>query len=246
VLHAEGGGGVLAPRLPSDVIVMGPSVIVIARSEQAVGLRKRLGNDPSVALFTDCESLKALDLILSGPPKILALDRGFVATARAAALVARVKAEPHLRATDVRVLAEDEANLPVLLSSRAPGLEGALVRSSYPLDYCGTRRAPRFHTSQDVNVSINGEGGHIINLSCIGAQLLATLRLRPEEPIRVALLDTESEVRLKGVVAWSVAEPQNGMICYRAGVEFVDPDSMTLEAFCVRNIADPDRTTSAA
>ncbi len=136
---------------------MGPAVIVIARSEQAVGLRKRLGNDPSVALFTDSDSLKALEAILSGPPKILALDRSFVATARAAALVARVKSEPHLRATDVRVLAEDETNLPVLLSSRAPGLEGALMRSSYPLDYCGTRRAPRFLTTHDVNVAVNGE-----------------------------------------------------------------------------------------
>ena len=226
--------------------VMGPSVIVIARSEQTVGLRKRFGNDPSVALFSDCESLKALEAILSGPPKILALDRSFVATARAAALVARVKAEPHLRATDVRVLAEDEAHLPVLLSSRAPGLEGALMRSSYPLDYCGTRRAPRFLTTRDVHVAVNGEGGHLINLSCIGAQLMATLRVRPEEAIRVALLDGQGEVRLKGVVAWSVAEPHDGVVCYRAGIEFVDPDSMTLEAFCVRNIADPDRAPSAA
>jgi hypothetical protein len=225
---------------------MGPSVIVIARSEQAVGLRKRLGHDPSVALFTDGDSLKALEVILAGPPKILALDRSFVATARAAALVARVKAEPHLRATDVRVLAEDEANLPVLLSLRAPGLEGALMRSSYPLDYCGTRRAPRFLTSEDVNVAVNGASGQLVNLSCLGAQLMADLRLRPQEPIRVGLVDGEGEVRLNGVVAWSIAEPVNGAVCYRAGIEFVDPDSMTLEAFCVRNIADPDHSSSAA
>src|SRR6202035_3946172 len=84
------------------------SVIVIARSEQTVGLRKRFGTESDVALFSDCDSLKALDAILAHPPKILALDRAFAATARAAALVARLRAEPHLRATDVRVLAEDE------------------------------------------------------------------------------------------------------------------------------------------
>jgi len=229
-----------------SIIEMLPSVIVIARSDQAVGLKKRLGHEPGVALFSDGESLKALEAILAAHPRILALDRMFVATGRAAALVARVKAEPHLRATDVRVLAEDEANMPVLLSSRAPGIEGALVRSSYPLDYCGTRRAPRFFTSRDVNVAVNGEGGLLINLSCIGAQLTAALRLRPEEAIRVTLLDGQSEVRLKGVVAWSVAEPHNGAFWYRAGVEFVDSESMTIEAFCVRNIADPDRTPSAA
>ena len=236
----------MASHLPKKKVPMGPAMIVIARSEQAVGLRKRLGNDPSVALFTDGDSLKALEAILSGPPKILALDRSFVATARAAALVARVKAEPHLRATDVRVLAEDETNLPVLLNSRGPGLEGALVRASYPLDYCGTRRAPRFHTNHDVNVAVNGEAGHLIDLSCLGAQLMATLRLRPEEAIRVSLLDSKDEVRMKGVVAWSIAEPANGTVCYRAGIEFVEPDSMTLEDFCVRNIADPDHASSSA
>lgn len=225
---------------------MGPSVIVIARSEQAVGLKKRLSHEPGVALFSDCESLKALEAILTSHPKILALDRMFVATARAAALVARVKSDPTLQATDVRVLAEDESNLPVLLNSRVHGLEGALVRSSYPLDYCGTRRAPRFRTTRDVNVAVNGKNGQLVNLSCIGAQVRASLRLRPEEPIRVALLDGHGEVRLKGVVAWCVAEPIDGQVTYRAGLEFVDPDSMTLEAFCVRNIANPDRTPSAA
>src|SRR5262245_30638335 len=127
---------------------MSPSIIVIARSDQAVGLKKRLGHETGVALFSDCEALKALDAVLAAHPKILALDRTFVATARAAALVARVKAEPHLRHTEVRVLAEDESNLPVLLNARVPGFEGALMRSSYPLDYCGTRRAPRFRTGR--------------------------------------------------------------------------------------------------
>jgi hypothetical protein len=229
-----------------SIFEMLPSVIVIARSDQAVGLKKRLGHEPGVALFSDGESLKALEAILAAHPKILALDRMFVATARAAALVARVKSDPQLQATDVRVLAEDEANLPVLLNARVPGFEGALVRSSYPLDYCGTRRAPRFITSRDVNVAVNGKNAQLVNLSCIGAQVRASLRVRPEEAIRVALLDGHGEVRLKGVVAWCVAEPIEGQVTYRAGVEFVDPDSMTLEGFCVRNIAQPDRASSAA
>jgi len=236
----------MASALPIRIYNMVPSVIVIARSEQAAGLRKRLGTESGVALYSDCESLKALEAILAGPPKILALDRSFVATARAAALVARVKSEPALKSTDVRVLAEDEMHLPVLFNSRVPGFEGALVRASYPLDYCGTRRAPRFITQGRVNVVVNGKGGRLINVSCIGAQLSAALRLRPEEPVRISLTDAQGEVKLKGVIAWSVVEPLDGQICYRAGVEFVEPDSMTLETFCSRNIAGPDRTSSAA
>jgi hypothetical protein len=232
------------PRLALSAGEM--SVMVIARSEQAVGLRKRFGAESDVALFSDCDSLKALDAILAHPPKILALDRAFAATARAAALVARLRAEPHLRATDVRVLAEDELNLPVLLNARAPGLEGALMRSSYPLDYCGTRRAPRFVAAEDVSVLINGMRGRLIDLSCIGVQLVATTRLRPEEPLRVALTDPSAEVRVRGVVAWSVVVPSGADLAYRAGVEFIDPDSLTLEAFCVRNIASPARTSSTA
>jgi hypothetical protein len=220
--------------------------MVIARSEQAVGFRKRFGTESDVALFSDCDSLKALDAILAHPPRILALDRAFAATARAAWLVARLKSERLLRATDVRVLAEDEMNLPVLLNTRAPGLEGALIRSSYPLDYCGTRRAPRFVTAEEVCILVNGMRGRLIDLSCIGIQLVATTRLRPEEPLRVALVDQSVEVRIRGVVAWSVVVPSGAELAYRAGVEFVDADSLTLEAFCVRNIASPDRTSSAA
>lgn len=219
---------------------MAPSIIVIARAEQAVGLRKRLGHEAGVALYSDSESLKALDAILAASPRILALDRSFVVTARAASLVARLRTEPHLRATEVRVLAEDESNLPLLLNARVPGFEGALIRSSYPLDYCGTRRAPRFMT-RDVSAVVNGKNGQLVNLSCMGAQVLDALRVRPEEAIRLALIDRQAEVRLKAVVAWCIAEPTSGSVIYRAGVEFVDPDSVTLEAFCVRNIADPVR-----
>jgi hypothetical protein len=220
--------------------------MVIARSDQAVGLRKRFGAEADVALFSDCDSLKALDAILAHPPKILALDRAFATTARAASLVARLRSEPQLRATDVRVLAEDEMNLPVLLSARSPGIEGALMRASYPLDYCGTRRAPRFVAAEDVHVLVNGDLGRLIDLSCIGVQLVATTRLRPEEPLRVALVDQSAEIRVRGVVAWSVVVPSGTELAYRAGVEFIDPDSLTLEAFCVRNIASPPRTSSTA
>lgn len=224
---------------------MVPSVIVIARPEQ-VGLKKRLSHEPGVALFSDAESLQALEAILAAPPRILALDRMFVATARAAALVARVKSDPNLQGTDVRVLAEDEENLPLLLSVRVPGFESALVRSSYPLDYCGTRRAPRFTTNRDVNVAVNGENGELMDLSCIGAQVRASLRIRPEEAVRVALIDRHGEVFLKGVVAWCVAEAIQGAVTYRAGLEFVEFDSIPLEVFCVRNIAHADRTPTVA
>ena len=32
----------------------------------------------------------------------------------------------------------------ILETNKALGLEGAVLKTSHPLDYCGTRRAPRF------------------------------------------------------------------------------------------------------
>jgi hypothetical protein len=222
---------------------MGPSVIVIARAEHEVALRKRLGTEQSVALFSDADALKAFDAVAAHPPKILALDRTFAFTARGAAIVARLKHDQRMGAIDLRVLAEDETNTPTILETKAKalGLESALLKTSHPLDYCGTRRAPRFPITDDAGVIVNGENGKLVNLSSTGAQLLVHMRLRPSEPLRLALIDSDAEVKVRGVVAWSSVESDNGTLAYRAGVEFINPDAMSLDAFCVRRI-----TTSAA
>lgn len=219
---------------------MGPSVVVITRSEQEVALRKRLGVESSVALFSEHEALKAVETIVGHPPKILALDRAFAFTARGAALVARLKADPRLGGVDLRVLAEDETSAPVILSSRTLGLESAILKTSHPLDYCGTRRAPRFAVAADADVVVNGERGRLVNLSSTGVQVLALVRLRPDEPLRLALVDAAAEVKVRGVVAWSAAEAVHSTLRYRAGVEFINPDAFKLDAFCARHMAARD------
>jgi hypothetical protein len=129
----------------------------------------------------------------------------------------------------------------MILETKALGLEGALLKTSHPLDYCGTRRAPRFPVTDGASVVVNGENGTLVNLSSTGAQLLVHMRLRPSEPLRLALVDSDSEVKVRGVVAWSSVEADNGALAYRAGVEFINPDALSLDAFCVRRL-----TTSTA
>ena len=220
---------------------MGPSVIVIGRAEHEVALRKRLGSEPSVALFSDADALKAFDAVDAHPPKILALDRTFAFTARGAALVARLKHDQRMGAIDLRVLTDDETNSPMILETKALGLEGAVLKTSHPLDYCGTRRAPRFPVTDAAAVVVNGENGTLVNLSSTGAQVLVRMRLRPSEPLRLALVDADAEVKVRGVVAWSSVETAEGGLAYRAGVEFINPDALSLDAFCVRRM-----TTSTA
>jgi hypothetical protein len=218
-----------------------PSVIVIVRSEQAPGLRKRLSADSTVALFSEADSLKALDSVLHHPPRVLALDRTFAATARGAGLVRQVRAETHANATEIRVLAEDENNQPLILGGRIAAVD-SVIKVSYPLDYCGTRRALRFAVVDTVTAAVNGERGRLVNLSFAGAQVLVPLRVRPEESLRVAIMDGEVETRAHGIVAWSAAEPCGPEVLYRAGVQFVDADTESLEELCVRHGSASHRT----
>ncbi len=217
---------------------MSASVVIIARSDVAAGWRKRLGADPAVALFSDCESLRAMDAIVAHPPKIVALDRGFGTTARGAALVSRLKTDPTLRHTDVRVLAEDETNMPVLLDAPTVHFDAALLKATYPLDYCGTRRAPRFVVDDEAEIVVNGANGRLVNMSVTGAQTLLFTRVRPDETLRLALVDDAGEVKARGVVAWSSVERSSSGVRYRAGIEFVNVESQQVEAFCTRHIAE--------
>jgi hypothetical protein len=222
---------------------MNPSVIMIARSEQAAGLRKRFAPDSTVALFSDAEALRALDAVLRQAPRILALDRAFAATARGAALVRQVKAEAHAGATEIRVLAEDEDNQPLILSSRIASVE-SVMRASHPLDYCGTRRSLRFNVLDSVRLAVNGERGRLVNLSFAGAQLVVPVRIRPEEALRITLTEAaaEDDTRVRGVVAWCTVEPTGALMIYRAGVEFTDADTRRIEDLCVRYGSAAHRT----
>ena len=105
---------------------MGPSVIVIAPCRTRGRAPQAAVPEPSVALFSDADALRAFDAVETHPPKILALDRTFAFTARGAALVARLKGDQRMGAIDLRVLTEDETNSPMILETKALGLEGAL------------------------------------------------------------------------------------------------------------------------
>jgi len=76
----------------------------------------------------------------------------------------------------------------------------------------------------------------LIDLSTFGAQVVSTSVLKPNQRVRVALTDDQTNVRLNGAVAWASFEipPKSGPR-YRAGIEFVDADQRAVEAFSVRH-----------
>jgi hypothetical protein len=58
-----------------------PLIVVIVNAEHAVGCRKHL-TESGVAVFAHTEPRQALEPILKRPPKVVALDLSFAATAR--------------------------------------------------------------------------------------------------------------------------------------------------------------------
>lgn len=222
-----------------------PVAVIIARPEHTKAFKKWLGSSSAVSLFEDSESLRAVEAILKRPPKLLAIDRIFAETSRAAALVSRLKTASPSPKIDLRVLLEDEANVPLILAQPLASLEEALLQTSRPLDRAGTRRAVRFSMNRRP-VVVNGEEGELVDLSVTGAQILLPLRVQPSQPLRLTIVDGPTEIRCNGSVAWSVAVPMGGTIRYRAGMEFISPDTKKLEALCNLYGGPPDHTFGAA
>ena len=223
-----------------------PAAIVIVNAVHAVTLRKRLRTDAGIAVFSATESLQALEAILSRPPRIVALDSTFAATSRGATMVTRLKTEPGLSGVELRVLIEDEAKIPLILSQPMTSPEKALLQASRPLDRAGTRQAVRFPIDRRA-VIVNGEHGHLVDLSVTGAQVLVPMRLSPSQSVRrIVLFDESTEIRCQGTVAWSVAVPSGAAVQYRAGVQFINPDSTLISAFCIqyRRPSDPSFETT--
>ena len=87
---------------------------------------------------------------------------------------------------------------------------------------------------------MNGTAGRLVNLSITGSQMLAPIRLRPSEGIRVSLSDDSEDLRLSGTIAWvhlEIAARSNEQR-YRFGVEFQDADYQALDEFCMRHRDD--------
>jgi hypothetical protein len=211
-------------------------VVVIASAPMVSAWHEQLDPVLNARIFSETDFLVALDAIITDLPEVIALDPMFAATARGAALVARVKADPRLRGSEVRVLVRDGADQPLEVAGVTEP-DGSLSNLWQPLDNCGTRRAPRYAMQCDVDAKVNGTTGRLVNLSVSGSQILAPLRLRPSEGIRLTFADDRSDLRLDGTIAWVSLEiaPRSNAQRYRFGVEFRHADKKVLEQFCVRH-----------
>lgn len=222
--------------------------MVIAASDLLPSLIERVDEaNGEVLAFTDADALRALEVITKRRPAVVTLERLFAATPRGAALINRIKADPSLTNSEIRIVAHDTGNVRVSPRRPAEGTTGSGATAvaaappatpALPLDYRLTRRAPRFRMTGKVEALVDGSRAVVIDLSTIGAQVISPTVLKPNQRIRVALSDDLATVRFNATVAWASFEiPPKSVPRYRAGIEFLDANTPAVDAYCLRHKA---------
>ncbi len=220
-------------------------------------LRGHLAGEGEVVTFADSEPILALQAILDQRPRLIVLERLFAATPRGAALINRIKTDPQLGHAEVRVMShtgdyvrqvvKPSAGQPAASaaavargSSKKPGtMAPAATDAPRPLDWHGTRRAPRFRARPGVEIQLDGNSASVVDVSAVGVQVLSPSILRPNQKVRVTIAGDDSQIRFLGAVAWAKFElpKPDGAPRYRAGVEFMNADAAAVDEFCAKTKA---------
>ncbi|MGE3955453.1 MAG: PilZ domain-containing protein [Vicinamibacterales bacterium] len=210
--------------------------VLIAAADLLPALKARLAAEVrDLTAFTDAEALRALEVITTKRPGTVLLEKRFAATPRGAALINRIKADPSLVDTRIDVLAPDGQADGAGATPPAAAAPPAAVPPPQ-LDYRGTRRAPRVNMPDTCELLVDGNRGTIVDLSTLGAQLLTATVLKPNQRVRVSLADDVATMRCSATVVWASFEiPKGSTPRYRAGLEFIEPDTTAVDAYIGRH-----------
>jgi hypothetical protein len=212
--------------------VTDPCTIVIGAHDFLPALKERAGSiNGEVLAFSDVEALRALETITKLKPKVVALERLFAVTPRGAALIHRIKADPTLRFSEIRVI-EHNSDYSRVIPRPAPAAPAAPA-----LDQRGTRRAPRVRIREKVTVLVDGKVAVLVDLSTVGAQVVSSGALKPDQRVDVALNDNIGRVACGASVVWTAFEIADAGPRYRAGIDFVDADAGPINAYAQRHKA---------
>jgi hypothetical protein len=234
---------------------MSAAALVIAAENLMPALRDRVKVEGEVLTFPDTEPIQALQTIMEQQPNLVILERLFAATPRGAALINRIKSDPQLAHTEVRVMshtgdytrqvvkpsvtktpAPAAASAGAVTTSHASAAPVATEDAPKALDWHGTRRAPRFRVRPGLEVQLDGNPAAVVDLSTVGAQVISPTVLRPNQKVRITLPNDEFLLRFRGAVAWAKFElpKANQAPQYRAGVEFTDGDAAAIDSVISR------------
>jgi hypothetical protein len=214
---------------------------LIGGGEHLPALKERMHEPGDLLAFTDADALQALETVLKRLPHVVALERLFAATPRGAALINRIKADPALVDTEIRIISHDSDHTRVSARLRSPDAEPTVILAddpsdAEPLDQRGTRRAPRFRVAGTFGALLDGNAASVIDISTLGAQVVSSVMLKPNQVVKMALSDDHDSLRFNAAVAWASFEiPPNSGPRYRAGMKFIDADPGVVGGFCQRH-----------
>ena len=92
--------------------------------------------------------------------------------------------------------------------------------------------------SDGVDIVVDGAAVRLVNLSVVGAQVVSAGVLKPNQRVRVSLVDESGSIRIAAVIAWASYElPRRGQPSahYRAGLDFLDANTDAVAAFADRH-----------
>lgn len=222
--------------------------VVIGATNLMPSLRDRLESEGELLTFADTEPIQALQAILEKRPALIVLERLFAATPRGAALINRIKTDPLLGHSEVRVMshAGDYTRqvskpsvivTPAIIDGVAASQAAAAVAAAdaaRALDWQGTRRAPRFRVRPGVEIQVDGNAAAVVDLSTVGVQVLSPTILRPNQKVRVSIPNDDFVMRFRGAIAWAKFElpKPSDPPRYRAGLDFTDADPVAVDKYC--------------
>jgi hypothetical protein len=226
-------GGGIVPQIRNLTVycfaVAETYTVIIGAAETLPALKERTGNaNGAVLVFSDADFLDALNTITTRRARLVVLERLFAMTSRGAALINRIKSDPTLKQSEIRVIGHNSDYTRVIPRMAPP--------SAPALDQRGTRRATRFPIATKVTVMVDSKQATLIDLSTVGAQVVSPGVLKPNQRVAVALTDDHGGARCSATVAWTKFEiaPTGGAV-YRAGIDFENADGPLVDAFCARH-----------
>ena len=210
------------------------STVVIAPPDLLPRLMERLQSHDGGELTScpDTDIPAAIDRVLTIKPDRVALERLFAATSRGAALLSRLKADSALAHAEFRIVSHDSdywrvsPRRPTPADAMTAAAAHAVTSDAPPLDQHGTRRAARLAIQDGVEVLVDGSPARLVDLSAVGGQVLASGVLKPNQRVRVSMVDGRVTLRCQATIIWARFELSRGDLGprYRAGLEFSGAD----------------------
>jgi PilZ domain len=237
-------------RLVYTFVVV-PAIVLIGPADALPVLRGQLTAGGPPQTFTDHQVREAVEYIARYKPAVVAIDEQFAVSPRGEALMGRIMDDPGLSQCEIRILAraprlehdqsrtKSGAGMAAALPGGAPGAASEAVAVSAEIDRRGTRRAERIRILEGVSVTVDGNPAELIDLSPVGAQVVSKMILRPNQRVRLQLLEGEPEarraLRCSGSVVWASFEmPAGKPPRYRAGLKLSGTELDAVRSFADR------------